>query len=80
MHGAEVYVAGENDRIAAGRTLTIKKSANHHWVGRIDTDLRDYVDIRLEIRFPTSSSTAEFAVGPRVRDETLVSGLGPAPS
>lgn len=77
IEGVAVHVAGEEDVVASDRTLTIQESSQDRWVGRIDADLGAYAAVRLEVRM--SGGSVEFTVGPRVRGETLISGLGPAP-
>lgn len=81
IEGVDVYVAGLDDEVASGRTLNIQESTADRWVGAIDANLSDYADVKLEIRLPlgVAPRTAAFVVGPRVRDETLISGIGPAP-
>lgn len=79
--GVEIYVAGVDDQVSSGRTLTVQESSPEHWVGRVDTNLKAYASVRLELRLPpgVSPTTVTFVVGPRVRGETLISGDGPAP-
>lgn len=79
--GVDIYVAGVNDKVSSGRTLTVQESSPERWVGRVDTNLKVYASVRLELRLPPGISprTVTFVVGPRVRGETLISGDGPAP-
>jgi len=82
IRGVDVYVAGVDDQIAEGRTLMLQEPTPGRWVGRIDTDLQAYAAVRLELRLPPNvvPSVVEFVVGPRVRKETLVWGIGPTPA
>lgn len=80
--GVDVYVAGVDDRVAQGQTVRIQRSSNERWVGSIDSELGEYADIQLELRLPvgTLPRTTTFGLGPEVEGETLIWGLGPAPS
>lgn len=82
IEGVDVYVAGEDDRISAGRTVTIQESTDDRWVGSIDTDLGGYAPVQLELRLPEGLTprTCGFVVGLRIRGSTLISGWGPMPT
>lgn len=82
IEGVSVHVAGEPDVLVSGCTVTIRASSPDSWVGRIDSNLRPYADIQLQLRFPAGVSprSARFVVGPKVRGETLISGVGRPPS
>lgn len=62
----DIYVAGVDDKVSSGRTLTVRESSPERWVGRVDMNLKVFASVRLELRLPprVSPRTVTFVVGP----------------